>query len=73
MLAALFRYSSLAALFSIVIGAIAAWLLVDWPIALAITALVPLVWIRHHANIRRLLDGTEPKIGQGKPNTDPAA
>lgn len=73
LLAALFRYSSLAALFSIVIGAIAAWLLVDWPIALAITALVPLVWIRHHANIRRLLDGTEPKIGQGKPNTDPAA
>ena len=73
LLAALFRYSSLAALFSIVFGAIAAWLLVDWRMALAITALVPLVWIRHHANIRRLLDGTEPKIGQGKANTDPAA
>ncbi|MBS0221948.1 MAG: glycerol-3-phosphate 1-O-acyltransferase PlsY [Proteobacteria bacterium] len=73
LLAALFRYSSLAALFGIVIGAIAAWLLVDWRIALTITALMPLVWIRHRANIRRLLDGTEPKIGQGKANTDPAA
>lgn len=25
-----------------------------------------LVWIRHHQNIRRLLNGTEPKIGQKK-------
>ena len=72
-LAALFRYSSLAALFGIVIGAIAAWILVDWPAAAAITALVPLVWVRHHANIRRLLDGTEPKIGQRKEGASPAA
>ena len=73
LLAALFRYSSLAALFSIVIGAIAAWILVDWPVAAAITALIPLVWVRHHANIRRLLDGTEPKIGQSKEGASPAA
>ncbi len=33
-------------------------------IALVITLLVPLVWARHHANIRRLLAGTEPRIGQ---------
>lgn len=63
-LAALFRYSSLAALLGVVIGAIAAWLLTDWRIAATITALVPLVWIRHHENIRRLLAGTESKIGQ---------
>ena len=73
LLAALFRYSSLAALFSIVIGAIAAWILVDWPVAAAITALIPLVWVRHHANIRRLLDGTEPKIGQRNEGASPAA
>lgn len=64
LLAALFRYSSLAALFSIVVGAAVAWALLDWRIAAAITALVPLVWIRHHENISRLLKGTEPKIGQ---------
>jgi glycerol-3-phosphate acyltransferase PlsY len=64
LLAALFRYSSLAALFGIAAGAVAAWLLADWRIAAAATALVPLVWIRHHENIGRLLRGTEPKIGQ---------
>ena len=73
LLAALFRYSSLATLGSIAVGAIAAWFIVDWPIAAAVTALVPLVWIRHHANIRRLLDGSEPKIGQRKADASPAA
>jgi glycerol-3-phosphate acyltransferase PlsY len=28
--------------------------------------LAALVFIRHHQNIRRLLDGTEPRIGAGK-------
>ena len=73
LLAALFRYSSLATLGGIAAGAIAAWFIVDWPIAAAVTALVPLVWIRHHANIRRLLDGSEPKIGQRKADASPAA
>lgn len=73
LLAALFRYSSLATLGSIAAGAIAAWFIVDWPVAAAVTALVPLVWIRHHANIGRLLDGSEPKIGQRKADASPAA
>jgi glycerol-3-phosphate acyltransferase PlsY len=63
-IAALSRYSSLAALLSVAIGAIAAWFTVDWRIALAISLLVPLVWVRHHENIARLLNGTESKIGQ---------
>jgi glycerol-3-phosphate acyltransferase PlsY len=63
-LALAFRYSSLAALLSILIGALASWAFVAWPTALAITLLVPLVWARHHENIGRLLKGTEPKIGQ---------
>ena len=63
-LAATFRYSSLAALASILIGALASWYFVAWPIALVMTLMVPLVWARHHQNIRRLLKGTEPRIGQ---------
>ena len=44
--------------------AIAAWFLTDSRAAMLLTLLVPLVWARHHQNIARLLDGTEPKIGQ---------
>ena len=62
-LAALFRYSSLAALLSILIGAVAAWYFV--PVAAPVLCLLAaLVWMRHHENIRRLLNGTEPKIGK---------
>ena len=64
LLAALFRYSSLAALFGVALGALAAWFVVDTRTAIVITLLVPLVWQRHHENIRRLLAGTESKIGQ---------
>lgn len=67
-LAAAFRYSSLAALASILIGALASWFFVPWWAALVITLIVPLVWARHHENIRRLLKGTEPRIGQRSPN-----
>jgi glycerol-3-phosphate acyltransferase PlsY len=66
LMAAAFRYSSLAALLSVVIAAIAAWFLTDPRAAMLLTLLVPLVWVRHHENIARLLKGTEPKIGQGK-------
>jgi glycerol-3-phosphate acyltransferase PlsY len=62
-LAWLFRYSSLAALLSILLAAIAAWWLV--PVAAPVIGLLTvLVWAKHHANIRRLLGGTEPKIGK---------
>jgi len=67
--AAIFRYSSLATLLSVVIAALAAWLLTDPRVAMLLTLLVPLVWARHHENIARLLKGTEPKIGQGKAAT----
>lgn len=64
--AAAFRYSSLAALLSVVIAAIAAWFLTDPRAAMLLTLLVPLVWVRHHENIARLLNGTESKIGGKK-------
>jgi glycerol-3-phosphate acyltransferase PlsY len=62
--AAVFRYSSLATLLSVVVAAIAAWFLTDSRAAMLLTLLVPLVWARHHQNIARLLASTEPKIGQ---------
>ena len=62
--AAAFRYSSLAALLSVVVAAVAAWFLTDPRAALLLTLLVPLVWVRHHENIARLLRGTEPRIGR---------
>ena len=62
--AALFRFSSLAALLSVVVAAAAAWFLLDPRAAWLLTLLVPLVWVRHHESIARLLKGTESKIGQ---------
>lgn len=67
LVAALFRFSSLATLLSATIAAIAAWFLTDHRAAILLTLLVPLVWVRHHENIARLLNGTETKIGQRSP------
>ena len=64
--ALLSRYSSLAALLALAAAPIAAWLLWDrerWVMPLFLAALV---WLRHHANIRRLLTGQEPKIGRNR-------
>lgn len=36
------------------------------PTVILAVVLAALVFIRHHQNIRRLLDGTEPRIGAGK-------
>jgi glycerol-3-phosphate acyltransferase PlsY len=66
--AALFRYSSLAALLCVIVAAISAWFLTSAVVATFLAFLVPLVWVRHHENIGRLLKGVEPKIGQRKPD-----
>lgn len=59
------RYSSLATLLATAIGAASAWWLSPRPVAVLATVLVLLVWAKHHENIRRLLAGTESKVGQG--------
>ncbi|MBO0663754.1 glycerol-3-phosphate 1-O-acyltransferase PlsY [Jiella sp. MQZ9-1] len=57
------RFSSLAALLATLIVPIAYYVL-DYHTAALLTAILTVVvYIRHHANIRRLLSGSEPKIG----------
>ncbi|MFO1141297.1 MAG: glycerol-3-phosphate 1-O-acyltransferase PlsY [Amaricoccus sp.] len=62
--ALLFRFSSLAALAAAASGPV--WLALFGrgdlvPLGIALAALV---FVRHHANVRRLLDGSEPRIGR---------
>ncbi|WP_435163915.1 glycerol-3-phosphate 1-O-acyltransferase PlsY [Falsirhodobacter sp. 1013] len=62
--AVIFRISSLAALVAGVLAPVFA-VLIGAPItALFAAGMTLLVLIRHHANIRRLIAGTEPKIGK---------
>ena len=64
--ALLFHYSSLAALVAAVAGAALGAILADKPTALLIACIALLIIARHHANIRRLLAGTESRISLGK-------
>jgi glycerol-3-phosphate acyltransferase PlsY len=61
-----FRYSSLAALVAAAATPLWLWLFGRTDAILFGIAMAVLVFIRHRTNIRRLLDGSEPKIGKGK-------
>lgn len=64
--ALLTRISSLSALVAFAAApALAAWFAGKPEIVLAL-AICGFVWLRHWANIRRLIDGSEPKIGRTK-------
>jgi glycerol-3-phosphate acyltransferase PlsY len=62
--AALTRYSSLAALIAIACAPLYALWLADRERAALGLLLAILIVLRHHENIRRLVSGREPKIGQ---------
>jgi acyl phosphate:glycerol-3-phosphate acyltransferase len=64
--ALLLRYSSLAALVAAVVGAALAPFLADPMTATTIAGIALLIILRHHANIRRLLAGTESRISLTK-------
>jgi glycerol-3-phosphate acyltransferase PlsY len=64
--AALFRFSSLAALVALALGPLYALALGQKKAAIAFAMLAALGWLRHHANISRLVQGQEPKIGAKK-------
>ncbi len=62
--AALARTSSLAALASFALAPVLAAILGDMTIVKLTLVIAVLVFARHHTNIRRLIAGTEPRIGQ---------
>jgi glycerol-3-phosphate acyltransferase PlsY len=62
--AALTRYSSLAALTALAAAPAYAWWLVDFQRMELAAFIAIVVWLRHAANIRRLLKGEEPRIGK---------
>jgi glycerol-3-phosphate acyltransferase PlsY len=63
-LAYLFRYSSLAALVATLVIPVALWILGPEKAAVVMALMTLITWIKHHANISRLLAGSESKIGQ---------
>ncbi len=62
-MAALTRYSSLAALTASIATPFALWLLDDRQEAQLFVLLTALLWAMHWQNIARLIKGTEGKIG----------
>lgn len=63
--AALTRYSSLSALLATLGCSVGALILdLPMPVTVAVMAMSGLSWMRHHANIGRLLSGTESRIGR---------
>jgi len=65
LIAALTRYSSLAALVASAATPVILWLDKDLQEAEVFLLLTVMIFITHHANIARLIKGTEGKIGQG--------
>jgi glycerol-3-phosphate acyltransferase PlsY len=58
------KYSSLAALVATLLIPVALWILGEEKIALVMAIMTVISWWRHETNIKRLLAGTEGKIGQ---------
>ncbi len=65
------RLSSLAALVSFAAAPVLAFIFGNIGLVYLAFITAVLVFIRHHENIRRLLAGTEPRIGQGKAPSPP--
>jgi acyl phosphate:glycerol-3-phosphate acyltransferase len=65
-MAGLFRISSLAALTALALAPAYSWYFAGPETAVMAAGLAMLGFIRHHANIKRLLKGEEPKIGKKK-------
>ena len=64
--ARLSKISSAGALSAFIAAPILTWFAAPPLLALLVLLIAALIFARHHANIRRLLAGTEPRIGAGK-------
>jgi acyl phosphate:glycerol-3-phosphate acyltransferase len=71
--AALTRYSSLSGLIASATVPVFLWLYDDRQEAQLFALLTVILWITHRANIARLIDGTEGKIGRPAARSEPAA
>jgi len=58
------KYSSLSALVATLVIPVALWIVGSEKVALVMAIMTAVTWWRHEANIRRLLAGTEGRIGQ---------
>jgi acyl phosphate:glycerol-3-phosphate acyltransferase len=58
------RYSSLAALIASAATPVVLWLSGNYELSVLFLLLAALLWVMHRANIARLLNGTESKIGR---------
>ncbi len=63
--ALIFRYSSFAAIVTVLLAPMYTWM-VKPQYTLPVAMLCCLIVFRHHQNIRRLYEGTEPKLGEKK-------
>ncbi|PNH99995.1 glycerol-3-phosphate 1-O-acyltransferase PlsY [Vibrio diazotrophicus] len=63
--AVIFRYSSLAAIVTVLLAPLYTWM-VKPQYTLPVAMLCCLIILRHHQNIKRLFAGTEPKVGEKK-------
>jgi glycerol-3-phosphate acyltransferase PlsY len=70
--AAATRYSSLSGLIASAAAPVLLYFFVDGKSALLFAVLTAIVWVMHRENIRRLLAGTEPRIGKSKAAAPPA-
>lgn len=66
------RYSSLAALVSVILAPFYTWMIKPH-YTIPVAMLCCLIIFRHHTNIKRLLDGSEPKVGENKADEHKAA
>lgn len=67
------RYSSLSALIASLVTPLLLWWFGHPQLAALFAVLTVLMWLKHHENIRRLLAGTESKIGAKAPRADESA